>query len=401
MTTQATMDYVPDEPQKKAEPAKPATESVKKQEIIQPETALAVIEIKKETALTVFTAEKGLDPYLAELEARARASIAGADVSTIAGQDIIRSVSYSVSKSKKPLETLAADLKKDAYALVDKVNTERDRGIKILDDLQKELRRPLTEWETAEKNRVDGHKARLQSILDLEVFENTAAYKNPDGSFSLKPESYHVNQRLETLDGICKDVNWQEFAESAKAAIEKVRAALSDMLVQMKKAEADAAELARLRKEQAEREQKERDERIAAEAAAKAKAESEAKAAKEASDLAAEVQREKDAAAKALLSAEKEKQDAIFAAAKAEREAEAKAAKAVQDEKDRVAAAKLAEEKAEAARAADKAHKAKINNAAVASIKALPAFTLFPDVGIQELIVAIAKGEIPNVTIKY
>lgn len=423
MTTQSTFDYVPDESEKKHEkPIKPvgahkptAAESVKAH-IAESDTALAVIEIKRDTALTVFTAEKGLDPYLAELEARARASIVGADETTIAGQDIIRSVAYSISKSKKPIENLAADLKKDAYALVDKVNLERDRGIKCLDDLQKELRRPLTEYEEKEKARIAAHKQRLEVLAALPVFVD-------------EPTSEAVRQRINNLTDF-NDIEWQEYTESAKSVRKTVEDQLADMLVKIKKAEDDSAELARLRKEQAEREQKERDEKIAADAAEAARKEAERIAAEEkaaiekkAAEERAAKQKVIDDQAAALAKAEQDKKDAAEAkrvadekaaadakalAEKVEadkKEAQAKAerdkAAALKKQQDDAAAAQKVIDDAAAKRAADTAHKSKINNAAKDAIQAIMDNEKFGDDLAVEIVKAIAQGTIPNVTITY
>ncbi len=505
MTAQQTFDYVPDESEKTPEKSPsqstgnrpPPPESVTI-------TALAVIEIKKDNALSVFTAEKGLDPYLVELEARARAAIEGYDITTIAGQDGIRSVAYSLARSKKPLENMAAELKKESDALIDKVNAERNRGIKFIDDLQKELRRPLTEYEEKEKARISAHKQRLEVLAALTVFVE-------------EPTSDAVRQRINNLADF-NEVEWQEYTESAKAVRKTVEDHLADMLVKIKKAEDDASELARLRKEQAEREQKERDEKIAADAAAKAKAEAEekarleqeekdriaaaalkaeqdrlaavekkaaddaaaaARALKDAEELAekqrldreAEVKKEQDAAAErervAKEKADKAEQDrkdahvqAMFRMAETakipeqatsivlmskinslavlrERDwqefepeaagiykvgaanlkatlnkvtADEKAAeekrrkeddeKAAQAERDRAAAAQKVIDDATAKRAADTAHKSKINNEAKAAILKAGAI-LDADERAQAIVTAIAQGKIPHVTITY
>lgn len=492
MTTQATLDYVPDEPEKDSkierkgaidssrETSKhksaglqtpkanapdvsgdagstPAEVKIKGSAESAPATTpLAVIEVKRETALSVFTAEKGLDPYLAELERQARASIAGADVSTIAGQDIIRSVSYSVSKSKKPLENLAAELKKEAYALVEKVNDERDRGIKVLDDLQKELRRPLTEYEEKESERKAAHLDRIRQINDLAVFQGDV-------------DSVGLQGRLDYLAASFKDMNWQEFTESAKTATDTVTKTLNDMLEKAKKAEADAAELERLRTEKAARDQKERDDKIAADAAAQAKKDAEELAEKQRLEREEQVEKDKQAAQKviddqaaALAVAEtnrkntheqrlekmaamtmfqeepsaaaiqarienlkdfegidwqeyqqravdtkikvgKELADFLHETqiAEGKKAAEAKRIsdeKAAQAERDRIAEEQRVQKEADDKRAADTKHKAKINNEILTALKAIG---MMDDQTWKDVITAIAQGKIPHTTIKY
>lgn len=284
MTAQKTFEYVPPTPEEEDaadqkhqaqmadlepqadscpqhEDAAPAPDPAPKPAAHPP---LAVIEIKKESAMAVFTAENGLDPYLKELEKRARASVAGCDVTTIAGQDAIRSAAYSLARSKAPLKDMADELNEQAKAVVKKVNAERDRGIAYIDELQAELRRPLTEYEEREKIRIKAHKDRLSDLEGLAVLAP-----------GLPVTSEEIQARIDRLAADFKDVNWQEFTESAKAATEKTQNTLADMLVKTKKAEDDAAELVRLRKEQADREQKERDDKIARDAAENARIEAE------------------------------------------------------------------------------------------------------------------------------
>lgn len=385
MTTQSTFDYVPDEQDKKPEAPvkaaakqKPAAESVKntekkprqntgnhpdpmEQEVMPPSgVGLAVIEIKKETALSVFTAENGLDPYLVELESRA--AIAGADETTIAGQDIIRSTAYSLSKSKKPLENLAATLKMEADALIAKVNNERDRGIDFITDLQKEVRRPLTEYEEREKTRIDVHKARLDVLMAMIAFDG-------------EPTSADVVAKINELAAF-KEFNWQEFTESAKATREKVEAHLAETLLKIKKAEDDAAELARFRA----------------------------------------TEDEKNKALDAMYAAANTDKVAFDAAAKATKDAEGEAErqriadkaaldKVLKDALDLAAAEKKRTDDATARRNADTAHKATINNAALAAIVSVMNENCLHGENLneisQKIVVAIASGKIPSVTITY
>jgi hypothetical protein len=251
------------------------------------------------------------------------------------------------------------------------------------------------------------------------------------------------------------------------------------MLVTIKKAEDDAAELAIFRQKQEEenaRGQKIYDEahtdNVAFDAAAKATKDAEEEAERQRVAREAEVQKEQDAAAERerlanerAEKAEKDRKDAHFQAmfqlaemikvpaeapaaiiqsrldtlkvihqrdwqefapeaqeiftvgsknlgilhgkaVKAEADKKAKEDKAaldkvLQDALDLAAAEKKKDDDAKALREADKTHRAKINNAALAAIKALPSMALVPDATIQEIIVAIAKNQIPNITIKY
>jgi len=413
MTAQSTFDYVPDEQEKKvaqpAAPKKTAAESVKAH-IAESDsvTALAVIEIKKENALTVFTTEKGLDPFLVELETRARAAIDGFDITTIAGQDGIRSVAYSLSKSKKPLENLASDLKKESDALIDKVNSERNRGIKFIDDLQKELRRPLTEWEAMEKARVAAHEDALVAILS----HGPLGLENPTSAF--------IESRLNSLHALPKR-DWQEFMARANSAYKETGDALAIAFGKALTAEENAAELARLREEQAAREKKAREDKIAADAAEAARKEAERVAeitarnlAEVAEKAAAIAQKVIDDQAAALAKAEQDKKDAAKAledakyvaelARKAALEkAESDKAAALKKQEDDIAAAKKVIDDAAAKRAADQKHKETVNNEAMNALNGAlqREGTVLVVADLRAIITVIAKGEVQNVSIKY
>ena len=74
---------------------------------------------------------------------------------------------------------------------------------------------------------------------------------------------------------------------------------------------------------------------------------------------------------------------------------------AAQKVRDDLAAEQKIKDDAEAKRKADFEHRKKFNRETLAAIKLLPTFELVPDAALQELILAIADGKIPHVTIQY
>ena len=86
-------------------------------------------------------------------------------------------------------------------------------------------------------------------------------------------------------------------------------------------------------------------------------------------------------------------QDRLQAAAKAKRDQEA----AVEAERQRVAAQKKADAEEAEKRAKNRAHRLKIDNEALGAIVALE----IPMDRAQDLLIAIAKGAVPHVTIEY
>lgn len=352
--------------------------------------ALVVIET---LTPAVFAETGGIDALIEKLEADVRG--VATDISTPSGRAAVKSLAFKVTRSKTALDdmgkTLVADLKKQTGA----VDAERRKIRDRLDALAEEVRKPLTDWENLEKDRVNGHEAAIDAMLSLSI----AASSNESPA--------DLQDRIEKLAAI-NDRAWQEFGARASITHATSFADIDRKRNAAIKREEDAAELARLRAERAAREQKEREERIAAEAAAKATREAEAKAARAAKEAAEKVQAEQ-------LRIEQERTDAIARAETAERNRIAAAAKAEQDRKNAAAKAKRdreaaveaerkraerarQEEAAQAAkREADQQHKINIHTRAAAA---------FMNAGLSKddakaAVVAIAKGSVPNVSLSY
>jgi colicin import membrane protein len=340
----------------------------------------ALVTIETLTPAVVF-APGGVDSIISKLEADVRAI--STDISTEAGRKAVASLAYKVTRSKTALDDMGKQLVADLKSQTGKIDAERRIIRDRLDALRDEVRKPLDDFEQAEKSRVDAHEVNIAAILQ-------AAQLGPDA------DSAEIKQRLEAVGSLIQR-DWQEFATRATATADEVRKVLAAALAQTEKREAEAAELARLRTEQIAREQAEREARIAAEAAERAKADAEAKAKREAEQVAAKaaaeqarVEREK---AEAVARAERAEADKKAAAEKAERDQKA----AVDAERKRAADAVAKEAAEKARREKDKAHRAKLNNEALAALTALGVET---ELG-KAVIAAIAKGEVPHVSIEY
>ena len=343
----------------------------------------------KESALQVYSAPAGLDPYLQQI----KAEIDGfkADVSTKKGRDAIASIAHKVARSKIALDNIGKDLVAELKDVPKKIDAERKRMRDLLDQWKDEVRRPLTEWEEAEEAR----KARHQdAIADIK-----AAAQGLDGIAASA-----LRERIALVESKVIDAAFEEFEAEAhrdKAqSLETLRAAL----VAREKHEAEQAELARLRAEAAAREQKEREERIAKDAAERAQREAEAKAQAERE---AAIRREAEAKAEAekrelelklaAERAEREKAEALRREQEAKAAAERKAAEAVEAEKRRAAAQAEAEEREARRREADKKHQAAVNRAAMEALVAGG----IPEEHAKAAITLIAKRMVPAVSIAY
>lgn len=355
-----------------------------------PSTELIVLD--KLTPAVIF-APGGVDDVLAKIAREVRSQ--HTDISTKAGREAVASLAYKVARSKSALDKMGKDLGETHYKSWKAITAERSRIEKDLDALKDEVRKPLTDWENAEKDRIADHE---QAILAIEGLTQW---------LGVTPSAADIKSRLADFEALPAR-QWEEFSKRAEAATAAATSTLMRMYEEARTREAETAELVRLRAEQVAREQKERDDRIAAEAAERARIEAETKAKREAEEVAAkaEVERKRveQEKAEAIARAEKAEADRVAAAAKAERDAQeaAEAAErnrlaAIEQERKRAADEQAAIAADTAKREADKKHRAKINNEALAALEKIGVETELA----KTVIAAIARGEVPHTKMVY
>lgn len=352
----------------------------------------------KETALAVFSAEKGLEPWLQKIRDEVRAFVP--DTSTAKGRAAIASIAHKVAKSRTALDDAGKKLVAELKEVPKLIDAERKRMRESLEALQEEVRRPLNEWQAAEDARVAQHQAVIKHIENTDTAGMSAALI---GAKIQDLDSCEINQELEEFEAD---------AHRAKAAsLIILRQAMQDQ----EKLEAEQAELIKLRAEKEAQDQKDRETRIAQEAADKARIEAEQKAQRErdaeakraADEKAAAEKRENDlrlAAAESERKAEQARREKIESDQRAERErkeAAERQEKAVEEariaEQKRADAAAAEIVRQQEARAADTAHKSKIMGEAKVVIMSMNVTEELA----KALVMKIYRGEVPNITINF
>lgn len=332
----------------------------------------------------------GLSDLLDRIEADAKAIVP--DTSTAKGRKAIASVAAKVASSKVYIDGLGKDFVAGLKAQAAVVDAERKIARDRLDRLKAEVRQPLTDWEEAELARVRRHQVAIETLKACSAGIDGLSSAQIVDRIEEAGETYQVHG------------DWDEFESAADAAHAETIRALTEALERAKHREAEQAELARLRAESIEREkreaveraareQKEREERIAREAEERAKAQAEAAAKAEAEKaerarIAAEQARQAE-----IERANQERIDAERRAAQAEE----RARMAAEQERARADAEAAAKQADDDLRAADVEHRRAVNSKAVSALI---------DAGIaqsvaRDVITAIARGDIPNVTIRY
>ena len=365
-------------------------------------TELAVVP-PAETALAVYSKPNGLDPWLDQVRAKVdEFKKVLPDLKTRKGREAYASMAHSIAKSKTALEAVGKEISAKQKEIPKLIDAERKRVWDTLELWQKEVRKPLDDWQAAEDARVDKHNDGVESIKAMARFEES-------------PTAAHVAQIIGDLELLALDDSWEEFLAEAAQVKDQTLIKLRALHAERARYEAEQAELVRLRAKAEAQAQRDRDAEIAREATERATREAEEKAQRE-RDAAAQRAREEKAAA------EKRENDLKLAAAEAERKAEqAKREKnesdqkaerdrlqAIEDQKQAVEKARLdeiARQKAaadeiirqEKLREADKAHKAKINRAA---LEAFIAGGMTEECA-KQAITLIAQRKIPAISIQY
>jgi hypothetical protein len=174
----------------------------------------ALIAIETITAAKLFV-PGGWEEIVSKLEADVRA-LPKEDVNTETGRKAIGALARKIASSKTGLDSLGKEhvavLKKQTRSIDD----DRAKIWHRLETLQAEVRQPLTDWENAEKARVERLETALEAI-------------RASGVISIGLDSTAIRQRLEEV-GILAQRDWQEYEGRATQAIEGANTSLRDAL---------------------------------------------------------------------------------------------------------------------------------------------------------------------------
>lgn len=289
-------------------------------------------------------------------------------------RDALKSFAYGLARTKTTVDNYGKELVSGIKAQAAVIDADRKFWRDSMEALQEEIRAPLTAFENAKKERIAKFEGDIEEIKRI-------------GLSAANYDAANLKAAIADLESKALE-SFEEYEEQAKLAKFETLETLRKALIAREKYEAEQAELERLRIAEQQRLQREREEQIAREAAENARAEAERKA-----------QAERDQAERAAKEAEQRE-----ARLKAEKDAaELRAAQAAETERKRIEAEQFAkaeaERKAEEARLANVEYMRSINSEAVKALCfAVPGLT--EDMA-KDVVRAIAKNAVPNVTIKY
>ncbi|HDT3626914.1 TPA: hypothetical protein RG719_002878 [Morganella morganii subsp. morganii] len=295
--------------------------------------------IEPATALDLFTAPDKVQVLLSGIRERALAeqALLDTDLSKAKNRDAIKSLAYKVTQSKTYIDKAGKVVVDELKELPKKVDASRKQCRDELDALSEEIRKPVTDWEDAEKARVAAEELARQIERDHE-------------------EALQMN----------------ELHDLRKSEEERKRIEHENEIKRQ------AAEQARI-----EAEQKAQREREAAELKARQEVEAAAKREREAREAQERAEREKQ---EAIAKAEREKLDAV----------EAERRKAEEAERARLAEIERQKQE-ELKRQANKEHQRKFNREALRALTAAG----FDDKTATKFLELVIKGKIPHLSMNY
>ena len=336
---------------------------------------LEIVAIEQPEIIEAFKVEGGTRVLFERVSENARSVVF--DMGVKKDRESLKSFAYSLARIKTTVDNHGKELVLGIKQQAAVIDADRKFWRDNMELLQDEIRKPLTDFEQAEKDRVAKHETTI-SVIRMPL----SLIQNEDSEWTAQS----IKDAISELENRVIDSSFEEYEEQAKLAKFETLEVLRAALASREKYEAEQAELERLRQAEQARLQREHEERIAREAAEKATREAEEKARFEAE----RVQREK---------AESEQREARL---KAEKEAaELRAQQAAENERKRIEAEQFAqaeaERKAEEARLANVEHRKQICSEA---LKGLTDLGLSVDQG-KAALNAINKGLVPHVSIKF
>lgn len=193
-------------------------------------SAIESVEISKEKAIELFTAEDGLKSVVQQVEEYVKGF--EHDLSTATGRKRTASLAAKVAKTKTTLDALGKSLTEDMKNKCKVVDASRKAMRDAFDELKQEAREPLTQWEEeeAEKERIAAELAEAERIKKERDADHELA--------TLMNENFD-RERAETIA-----------AELAKAKADAEKAE-QDRIAYEAKLKADAAAQAEKEKQEA------------------------------------------------------------------------------------------------------------------------------------------------------
>lgn len=145
----------------------------------------------------VFAADAPIQQMLAEAKAAAEAMVGDATVDTAAGREAIKSAAYQVARTKTAVDDLGKDLVADVKKQVAAIDARRKVWRDEMDKLRDAVRKPLTDYETAEQRRRE-EEARAEAAR-VRAAQEAALKAERDARQKAEQEAQAMREELARL----------------------------------------------------------------------------------------------------------------------------------------------------------------------------------------------------------
>ena len=201
--------------EKEINPSKAAAE-------LNPMITVDGFKLKKLSVITTFSDTTKIDKAI--LKFRKEALSVVPDLTTKKGRDAIASLAFAISKKKTNIVGQMVDPSiEEAKTLVKNVNGGKKHFQAEMDILRNEVRKPLNEWEAAEKIK---EEARIKAINERISGIHAIATFDP----SNPPGKEEIASLMEAVDSINCEEGFDEFTQDALQAKSRVKEVLTEKL---------------------------------------------------------------------------------------------------------------------------------------------------------------------------
>lgn len=154
-----------------AAPETEAPETSGREVEIIPEAGADLVLYVNEHPAIVLLDEGRRDKFFEAIKAEVSSHVP--DVATAKGRDAIRSLAMKVTKTKTAIDNAGKKLKEDAQKTVQTVDAARRASKQLLEPLAVEVRAPLTDWETREELRIEKAEGIMTGLREDAIIKTT------------------------------------------------------------------------------------------------------------------------------------------------------------------------------------------------------------------------------------
>lgn len=204
------------------------------------ETSTAIIAQVEANPTLVLVDDKKFEDFYEKVRAEAKAM--PVDLTTDKGRKAIASMAHKIARTKTAIDDAGKKLNEDARKQIGVVDESRRKIRDRFDTLKDEVRKPLTDWEDAEDARVERVNTQRRHLENI--------HRDLDGKTSSDIRSLYVGVAALKLTDELFGADAKTLEDVKKSALDRLEYAFGTRA----KEESDAAELTRLRAENEARE---------------------------------------------------------------------------------------------------------------------------------------------------